>query len=191
MCDLRNTTHLSLRFNIMLLNKPKTSAEEIEHLRVSHFRLNSLVQELRLEIAYYQGETKRLEWEKNVLKQDVDRLSSLFTGWLEELQVPKKPLPQRNIRSFIYDTEYLKAVVKYPCRPICDLLQLTDVMYVVTTCQPPFFIEVNSPPPPPVQSLLRNNTNTNTLLIISDILCSMLTRRGHRSVVGKATRSSA
>lgn len=114
----------------------KSSQEEFDQLRANNFRLNSLVQELRLEISYYQGETKRLEWEKNILKQDVNRMSSLFKGWLSELQQNSQ---NRNI---IDDPEYLKALVKYPAKSVSDIMQLNDEMLVISTCQAPFFIEV-------------------------------------------------
>lgn len=114
----------------------KVTTEELEQLRANNFRLNSLVQELRLEITYYQGETKRLEWEKNVLKQDVNRMSSLFKGWLAELQ------QNQNNRNIIDDPEYLKALVKYPAKSISEMMQLSDDLIVISTCQAPFFIEV-------------------------------------------------
>ena len=121
----------------MLSNK-KISAEEIEQLRSNNFRLNSLVQELRLEINYYQGETKRLEWEKNVLKQDVNRMSTLFKGWLAELQQNSQ-----NNRNIIDDPEYLKALVKHPAKSVSEMMQLSDDLMVISTCQAPFFIEVS------------------------------------------------
>jgi peptidoglycan hydrolase CwlO-like protein len=114
-------------------NNKKSNAEELEQLRSNNFRLNSLVQELRLEIAYYQGETKRLEWEKNVLKQDVNRMSSLFKGWISELQQNTS-----NNRNIIEDPEYLKALVKYPAKSIADMMQLSDDLLVISTCQAPF-----------------------------------------------------
>jgi hypothetical protein len=130
--------------------------DELERLRSNQFRLNSLVQELRLEISYYQGETKRLEWEKNVLKCDVDRLTSLFAGWLEELQTKKanSNIPESlkhsidregnsiGRRNIIADPQYLRALVKYPVKHISDILQLSDSVYLLTTCQPPYFVEV-------------------------------------------------
>ena len=54
--------------------------EDNERLRSDNVRLGSTINELQLEISYYKGELKRLEWEKNLLKQDVTKMSSLFKG---------------------------------------------------------------------------------------------------------------
>ena len=51
-----------------------------ERLRSDNIRLGSTINELQLEISYYKGELKRVEWEKNLLKQDVSKMSSLFKG---------------------------------------------------------------------------------------------------------------
>lgn len=108
---------------------------ETEELRSNNVRLNSTVQELRLEIAYYQGETKRLEWEKNLLKQDVGKMSALFKGWLNELQ-------NSNTRSVLDDSEFFSNLVKNPSKNISDVLQMNNLKLLVTTCQAPFYIEV-------------------------------------------------
>lgn len=109
-------------------------ATSAEILRSSNFCLKSTVQELRLEIAYYQGEAKRLEWEKNVLKQDLGKMSALFKGWLDLLQCS-------NNRSIVDETEYFKNLVKNPTKNISEILQMNDLKLLVTTCQAPFFIE--------------------------------------------------
>jgi hypothetical protein len=109
-------------------------ATSAELLRSSNFCLKSTVQELRLEIAYYQGEAKRLEWEKNVLKQDLGKMSALFKGWLDLLQCS-------NTRSIVDETEYFKNLVKNPTKNISEILQMNDLKLLVTTCQAPFFIE--------------------------------------------------
>jgi hypothetical protein len=54
----------------------------MDRLRFSNNHLESTVEELKLEIAFYKGEIKRLEVEKDVLKEDVDRVSSLFDNWV-------------------------------------------------------------------------------------------------------------
>jgi predicted nuclease with TOPRIM domain len=108
---------------------------ELDELRTNNSRLNSTVQELRLEIAYYQGETKRLEWEKSLLKQDVGKMSALFKGWLNELQ-------NSNARSVLDDSDYFANLVKNPSKNISDILQLNNAKLLVTTCQAPFYIEV-------------------------------------------------
>ena len=104
-------------------------------LEESNARLNSTVQELRLEIAYYQGETKRLEWEKNLLKQDVGKMSALFKGWLNELQ-------NSYTRNVLDDSEFFSNLVRNPSKNISDLLQIKDAKILLTTCQAPFYIEV-------------------------------------------------
>ena len=117
--------------------------EDVEQLRNNNFRLNSTVQEMQLEISYYKGELKRLEWEKNVLKQDVTKMSELFRGWLTELQ-------SSNTRSVIDDTDYFSNLVRRPALPMERILQLEQGTMLLTTCQAPFFIEVqgiaSSPP---------------------------------------------
>lgn len=109
--------------------------EEVERLRANNFRLGSTVQEMQLEISYYKGELKRLEWEKNVLKQDVSKMSELFKGWLTELQ-------SSNTRSVIDDTDYFSNLVRRPALPMERILQLEQGTMLLTTCQAPFFIEV-------------------------------------------------
>jgi hypothetical protein len=116
----------------MIERKDENSTAEF--LRGSNSRLKSTVQELRLEILYYQGETKRLEWENNVLKQDVAKMSVLFKGWLNELQCS-------NTRNVLDETEYIKNLVNNPSKNIAEILQLTDSKLLVTSCQAPFYIE--------------------------------------------------
>eukprot|EP00981_Chlorochromonas_danica_P001806 scaffold385_cov182-Ochromonas_danica.AAC.5 len=110
------------------------SAADMEQLRIANARLAATVQELKLEIAYYKGETKRLELEKNLLNQDVSRMSTLFKNWLTELQ-------SSSARNVVRDSHYINNIVKNPCRSICELLQLNDQILFVTSCQPPFHIE--------------------------------------------------
>lgn len=116
----------------MIERKDENSAAE--YLRASNSRLKSTVQELRLEILFYQGETKRLEWENTVLKQDVAKMSALFKGWLNELQCS-------NTRSVLDETEYIKNLVSNPLKNIAEILQLTDSKLLLTSCQAPFYIE--------------------------------------------------
>jgi predicted nuclease with TOPRIM domain len=110
---------------------------ENERLKSENYRLNSSVQELRLEISYYQGETRRLEWEKNLLRQDVSRMSALFKGWLAELQ-------SSNTRSVVQDADYFSGLIRRPPKAIADLLQpQSPLKLLLTTCQAPFYIEVS------------------------------------------------
>lgn len=108
---------------------------EVEQLRASNFRLSSTVQELRLEICYYQGETKKLEWEKNLLKQEVSKMSAFVKKSHAELI-------QSSHRKIIDDPQYLTTLVKNPCRHICDILQLSSQRIIVTSSEAPFFVEV-------------------------------------------------
>ena len=113
-----------------------------EQLRVTNSRLETIVQELKLEISFYKGEAKRLEWEKEMLNQDIKRMSSLFKTWVDELQ------SCHTTRNLADESEQFNAMVKYPCKSISDLLQLSDKLLFVTSSQPPHFIEVCSSFPP-------------------------------------------
>ena len=115
--------------------KSSSVQTDFEELRLDNSHLNTTVSELRLEIAYYQGETKRLEWEKTLLKQDVSKMSALFKGWLSELQ-------NSNTRSVLDDSDFFTNLVKYPSKNISDVLQMSDAKLLITTCQAPFYIEV-------------------------------------------------
>ncbi|RYH18374.1 hypothetical protein EON65_27285 [archaeon] len=116
-------------------NSQSKASAEMEQLREANARLSATVQELKLEISYYKGESKRLELEKNVLSQDVTRMSGLFKNWLNELQVS-------TARNVFKDGHYISNVVQNPCRSICDVLQLSDQTMFLTSCQPPYHIEV-------------------------------------------------
>lgn len=112
------------------------SNSENEQLRLSNSRLAATVEELKLEISYYKGEVKRIEWEKDLLNQDVRRMSSLF----------KRIVSDAEAKSAIENPLKIKlgGMVKYPCRSIAELLQLkekADIMFL-TSSQPPHFIEV-------------------------------------------------
>ena len=97
-------------------------------------RLMSTVQELRLEISYYQGEVKRVEWEKDCLKQELNSTSSLFKSWIQDV---KNTRSQR-----IFDDPNLIALMAdFPTRPISQVLEYNHDPVLLTTCQEPFFIE--------------------------------------------------
>ena len=108
----------------------------VERLRADNFRLGSIVNELQLETSYYRGELKRLEWEKNNLRQDVTKMSTLFKSWLHELRVSNK-------RSVVADTDYFTNLVKRPAMAISDVFRLHERIFL-TSCQEPFFIEVHA-----------------------------------------------
>ncbi len=63
---------------------PRTHQQSQSVLRATNNHLESTVDELKLEIAYYKGEIQRLELEKDFLKGDVDRISNLFDNWVVE-----------------------------------------------------------------------------------------------------------
>lgn len=117
------------------MTRSSDAKADFDELRSNNSDLNTTVSELRLEIAYYQGETKRLEWEKTQLKQDVGKMSALFKGWLSELQ-------NSNTRSVLDDSDFFTNLVKYPSKNISDVLQMNDAKLLITTCQAPFYIEV-------------------------------------------------
>lgn len=107
---------------------------ETEELRLRNYRLASTVQELRLEMSYYQGEAKRLEWEKNLLKQDVGKMGAMFKGWLHELQ-------NSSTRSVLRETDFFTNLVNNPSKNIADVMQVNNLILLITTCQAPFYIE--------------------------------------------------
>ena len=63
------------------------SNQDYDHLKNSNHRLQATVQELRLELCYFKGEIKRLEYEKKILKQDADNVSKLFKAWVNKLNL--------------------------------------------------------------------------------------------------------
>lgn len=113
---------------------PTKEMAESEDLRTRNYRLSSTVHELRLEISYYQGEAKRLAWEKTLLKQDVGTMSAMFKGWLGELQ-------NSSTRSVLKETDFFKNLVNNPSKNIADIMQTSDLMLLITSCQAPFYIE--------------------------------------------------
>lgn len=119
----------------MRIRTAEEISNEMEQLRSSSLHLNATIQELKLEISYYQGQAKISEWEKNVLRQDVGKMTALFKGWLDELQ-------NSNKRSVVDDSDYFTNLVKYPTRNISTALQMSDTKMLLTTCQAPFYIEV-------------------------------------------------
>ena len=109
----------------------------VERLRADNFRLGSIVNELQLETSYYRGELKRLEWEKNNLRQDVTKMSTLFKGWLQELR-------GSNTRNVVSDVDYFTNLVKRPAMAIDDVFRLHERVFL-SSCQEPYFIEVRFP----------------------------------------------
>lgn len=110
------------------------SNQDYDHLKNSNHRLQATVQELRLELCYFKGEIKRLEYEKKLLKQDADNVSKLFKAWVNEFYNGRN-------RSILQNAEQLQIMTKYPPIHINDILKIKDTMIILTTCQPPFYIE--------------------------------------------------
>jgi predicted nucleic-acid-binding Zn-ribbon protein len=104
-------------------------------LQAENSRLVSTVQELKLEIAYHIGETKRLLCERDSFKRDVAKMASLFKGWLIDLQSSSK-------RCLLDNQEFFKNLVKNPSQNISDIMQINDLKLLVTSCQAPYYIEV-------------------------------------------------
>lgn len=113
--------------------KPKSgrqSAEDFKELQQRNALLSNTVRELRLEMGYYKGETKRLDLEKRILVQEASNAQA-------SLQAVSQ-FPQAKI---FQDPEYLHSLVNYPSKSISDVLQMQDVALALTSSQAPFFIE--------------------------------------------------
>lgn len=104
-------------------------------LQTENARLASTVQELKLEIAYHIGETKRLLCERDSFKRDVAKMAALFKGWLIDLQSSNK-------RCLLDNQEFFKNLVKNPSQNIADIMQINDLKLLITSCQAPYYIEV-------------------------------------------------
>jgi chromosome segregation ATPase len=89
----------------------KTQSQiEIEKLKTNNSRLNSIIQELRWEVTYYQSEARRLEWEKNALMQDIERMTTMCKSWVENNLTAAKS------KSLMNDANYFNTLVRYPCK---------------------------------------------------------------------------
>lgn len=138
---------------------------EVEALRELNMRLTSTVQELRLETSYYQGmpklilietrhltcyslpvspkgEVKKIQWEKDLLKQEVKNMSGLFKNWMNEAKTAKS-------KRICEDPELLSIMVEYPAQPISEMLSQQvsskdNSPLALVTCQYPYFIEVSA-----------------------------------------------
>jgi len=109
-----------------------TTKESTERLKQQNSHLSSEVQELRLELAYYKGEVKRLEWDNHCLTKEVDKLSAIFNGWLTT-----------SSRGNVVDNPYhLSTIIKLPPKHISELMKCKQEQFILlTSCQPPFHIE--------------------------------------------------
>jgi hypothetical protein len=107
-----------------------------EQLRNSNQQFEKVIHDLKLEVAFYKGEAKRFEFEKEILSYDVHRITCLF----DELHSRQ----HHSMRNIADKTALFNAMVKYPCRSISDVLQLSESAMIVTSSQDPSFIEVLS-----------------------------------------------
>jgi predicted nucleic-acid-binding Zn-ribbon protein len=120
--------------------------KDAAELQTENARLASTVQELKLEIAYHIGETKRLLCERDSFKRDVAKMAALFKGWLIDLQSSNK-------RCLLDNQEFFKNLVKNPSQNISDIMQINDLKLLVTSCQAPYYIEVFEIITYPLQSI--------------------------------------
>jgi hypothetical protein len=118
----------------------KTQSQiEIEKLKTNNSRLNSIIQELRWEVTYYQSEARRLEWEKNALMQDIERMTTMCKSWAENNLTAAKS------KSLMNDANYFNTLVRYPCKPLNEVLKGNNEnghIVLLTSCEPPYNIEV-------------------------------------------------
>jgi PAS domain S-box-containing protein len=103
-------------------------------LQVENDRLSATVQELKLEIAYHLGETKRLLCERDSFKRDLVKMAALFKGWLIDFKSSNK-------RCLLDNQEFFKNLVKNPPQNISDIMQVNDLKLLITSCQAPYYIE--------------------------------------------------
>ena len=115
----------------------KETKESVDVIRVrqQNARLTSEMDELRLELAYYKGEVKRLDWDNQCLTKEVDKLSAIFNGWLNS-----------NCKGNVVDNPYhLSTIIKLPPKHILEVLKCKqNESVVLASCQPPFHIEYAS-----------------------------------------------
>lgn len=137
---------------------------EMERLKTSNSRLVATVQELQLELSFYQGEMKRLSFEKQLLSKDMQQMTELSQRWMNSFKngqsrslsehcgsssETNNPTTDPNTSMttpstcLLKDQKYLAAIINYPCRSVCDAISLHDSNLLVTSCQEPYFIEVS------------------------------------------------
>ena len=126
---------------------------EIERLRQANVRITSTVQELRLEITYYQGEAKKNEWEKELVKQELKNVTTLFKSWANEVRATRS-------RHIFDDPDLIAYMAGCPTKPIAEFLQLGEAKapMLFITCEEPFTVEVSQ------------NTLTHTTLQVSHFM---------------------
>lgn len=107
-------------------------SNDTNRLRQQNARLASEMEELRLELTYYRGEVKRLDWDNQCLTKEVDKLSSIFNGWLNN-----------NSTGNVFDNPYhLSTIIKLPPKHILDILKCKQNQNIMlASCQPPFHVE--------------------------------------------------
>ena len=110
---------------------------ELERLRQSNAKMSSTVQELRLEIAFYQGEARRNEWEKELIKQELKNVTTVFKGWAEDVRA-------RRPKQIFDDPGLVSLMVGTSTKAISGILRLGELKgpVLMATCEEPFTIEV-------------------------------------------------
>lgn len=107
------------------------AAEELKKLHARNLLLSNTVRELRLEMGYYKGETRRLELEKRILTQEASHARCALLAIAHHPQQAK----------ILQDPDYLNSLVQFPSRSISEVLQTKDTPLLLTTSQAPFFLE--------------------------------------------------
>lgn len=115
------------------MQPPKSSrqtAEDFKELQQRNALLTNTVRELRLEMGYYKGETKRLDLEKRILVQEASNAHATLQAMAQH--------PQARI---FQDPDYLHSLVHFPSKSISEVLKMQDTALALTSSQAPFFIE--------------------------------------------------
>ena len=127
-----NYDNCSISSRDSLSTKATKESKDCHRLKQQNARMVSEIEELRLELTYYRGEVKRLDLDNQFLTKEVDKLSSIFNGWLNN-----------NCRGNVADNPYhLSTIIKLPPKHIKEILLCKqDQSIVLASCQPPFHIE--------------------------------------------------
>jgi PAS domain S-box-containing protein len=115
--------------------------EEMKELQQKNCMLANTVRELRLEMGYYKGETKRLELEKKILAQEIIATANINTTPSREEQHQQQHKSTPLTTTKLNDPEYLRSLVRYPSKPIAEVLGMTDMPVFMSSAQKPYFIE--------------------------------------------------
>jgi hypothetical protein len=108
--------------------------EELQQLRSDNRQLKLKIRRIK---SYYEEDMKRCEREKL-------SITSAVSGWINSM-TDQTTGTFRIKRSIIADSVYMKTIVRYPARPLSDMLQRRDDIFFLSTCQAPYFVEVSRP----------------------------------------------